>query len=155
MQKLQGIEVVTETPLVHPSHHGNALPILHEILYAMQKLISEGESTTIDLRAIPFGPDDEQQLLKILGCGEIEARLNSLGTSEIWESKYQGVWIIEHKNTLDERIALQLEVTHVPKILHSQASDISDSISRLNDQLSAELPNSDSADAFSTRRRNG
>ncbi len=149
MQKLQGIEVVMETPSVHTFYHGNTRPILHEILHALQRLINEGESTIIDLRAIPFGPDDEQQLLKILGRGEIEARLNSLGTSEIWESNFQGVWIIEHKNTLDERIALQLEVTHVPEILHSQASDISDSISRLNDQLSAELPSSDSADAFS------
>ena len=148
MQKLQGIEVVTETPSVHPTHHGNALPILHEILHALQTLIEEHESTTIDLLAIPFAPGDEEQLLEMLGRGEIEVRLNSLGTSEIWESRYQGVWVIEHKNALDERIALQIEVTQVPEILKSHTSDISDSISRLSDRLSAESASSGHADAF-------
>lgn len=155
MQKLQDIEVRTETPPVHPSHFGNALPILHEILHAMQRLNNEGESTTIDLRAIPFGPGDEEQLLTILGRGEIEVRLDSLGASEIWESLYHGVWIVEHKNTVDERIALQIEVTHVPEILLAQQADISESISRLYDQLSAESSSTDGADVSSNRRRDG
>lgn len=135
MQKLQDIEVRTETPSSRPSHHGNAIPILHEILHAMQKLDNEGEPTVIDLRSIPFGPGDEEQLLNILGRGEIEVKLDSLGASEIWESNYHGVWVIDHKNTEDERIALQIEVTHVPDILQSQQMDISDSISRLIDRL--------------------
>ncbi|MEN8177263.1 MAG: hydrogenase expression/formation C-terminal domain-containing protein [Pseudomonadota bacterium] len=135
MQKLQDIEVRTETPPIHTSHHGNAIPILHEILHAMQRLNNQGKPTVIDLRSIPFGPGDEEQLLKMLGRGEIEVKLDSLGVSDIWESRYHGVWVIEHKNTVDERIALQIEVTHVPEILQSQKMDISDSISRLIDQL--------------------
>jgi hydrogenase-1 operon protein HyaF len=137
MQKLQDIEVRTESPLGPDPNHGNAAPILHEIHHALQRLLKEGETTTIDLRAIPFGPGDEQQLLKILGRGEVDVQLDALGMSEIWESRYAGVWIVDHKNQAGERIALQIEVTRVPEILQAQSEDISESISRLDDQLKA------------------
>jgi len=155
MQKLQDIEVRTDTPSDKPSQYGNALPILHEILHAMQRLNVDGESTVIDLRAIPFGPGDEDKLLNILGQGEIQVRLDSLGLSEIWETDYHGVWVIDHKNNVDERIALQIEVTQVPQILLAQQTDISDSISRLFEELSAESFSADSVDVSSIRRRDG
>ncbi|MEN8167272.1 MAG: hydrogenase expression/formation C-terminal domain-containing protein [Pseudomonadota bacterium] len=135
MQKLQDIEVRTEAPFGPDPDHGNATPILHEVLHALQRLLSEGETTTIDLRSIPFGPGDEQQLLKILGRGEVDVQLDALGMSEIWESRYAGVWLVDHKNQAGERIALQIEVTRVPEILQAQSEDISESIARLDDQL--------------------
>ena len=152
MQKLQDIEVRTEAPRYASSSQGNALPVLHEILYALQRLNKSGESTTIDLRAIPFGPGDEKQLMTMLGRGEVEIRLDSLGTSEIWESNFQGVWIIKHKNALGEPIALQIEVTRMPEIVRSQQADINESISRLDAQLRAEIQ---AADVSPSRRRDG
>lgn len=155
MQKLQDIEVRTETSPDTACQYGNALPILHEILHAMQRLNTDGESTIIDLRSIPFGPGDEEKLLNILGVGEIQVKLDSLGASEIWETQYHGVWVIDHKNTVDERIALQIEVTQVPEILLSQQTDITESISRLYEELSAASFSADSIDVSSIRRRDG
>ncbi len=155
MQKLQDIEVRTETLPDKPSQYGNALPILHEILHALQSLHTEDTSTVIDLRAIPFGPGDEELLLDSLGRGEIQVKLESLGTSEIWESRYHGVWVVDHKNTEDERIALQIEVTHVPDILYSQQADISRSISELFDELNAASSTAEQVDESSIRRRDG
>ena len=138
MQKLQDIEVRTETARPQASCYGNVLPILHEILHALQRLVDRGKNTTIDLQSIPFGPGDEEELLSSLGQGEVRVSLDSLGISEIWESRYQGVWIVEHKNAADERITLQVEVTRIPEILKSQTMDIAASISRLDDQLTAD-----------------
>lgn len=138
MQKLQDIEVRMEAPQPQSVRYGNAPPILHEILHALQRLIDEDETTTIDLRAIPFGPGDETDLLSSLGKGEITMRLDSLGVSEIWESRYPGVWVIDHRNQAGESVALQIEVTRVPEILKSQNMDITAAISRLENQLTAE-----------------
>ena len=72
MQKLQDIAIrVEEATDGLPLNHSNATPIMHEILHALRKLEAQGETTTIDLRAIPFGPGDEDDLLNLLGHGEI------------------------------------------------------------------------------------
>ena len=138
MQKLEDIEVRTESSPGIPVNHGNAQPVLHEILYALQRLDEKGETTTIVLRSMPFGPGDEECLLNTLGRGEVSARLDAIGDSEIWESAFAGVWIVDHQNAAGEHIALQIEVTLVPEILRSQTPDIAESISRLEDQLMTE-----------------
>jgi hydrogenase-1 operon protein HyaF len=136
MQKLQDIAIrVEEATDGLPLNHSNATPIMHEILHALRKLEAQGETTTIDLRAIPFGPGDEDDLLKLLGHGEITVELDSLGKSHIRETAYSGVWLIDHRNAEDERIALQIEITQVPTIIRSQAEDMADAIMRLDDQL--------------------
>lgn len=135
MQKLQDIAVRVEATDGLPLNHSNATPIMHEILHALHKLSAQGETTTIDLRAIPFGPGDEDDLLNRLGTGEIHIELNTLGRSTIRESAYSGVWIVDHRNADDQRIALQIEVTLVPKIILAQSVDVAASILRLDDQL--------------------
>ncbi len=114
---------------------GNALPILHEIQHALQRLLDSGETTVIDLRAIPFGPGDEERLLAILGVGEIEATLNALGETNVSETGYPGVWLLDHRNQDNERIALQVEITLIPEILCSRREDVCDSLERLADDL--------------------
>ncbi len=137
MAQLGGIDVRVESPGVLPESHGNVVPLLHEILHALNELQRQGRSTTIDLRSIPFAPGDQQRLLDTLGKGEVEASLDSLGSSTIYESSFVGVWVVEHKNASGEVIALQVEITTIPEILKSQAMDISDSLIRLSEQLSA------------------
>jgi hydrogenase-1 operon protein HyaF len=136
MQKLRDIEIRTEFP-DPPVSHGNLTPILHEIVHALKRLEQNGEPTTIDLRAMPFGPGDEARLLETLGRGEVAARLDALGSSEVWETGYPGVWFVEHRNSADERIAWQIEITRIPMILQSPAEDLAESIDRLNRQLTA------------------
>jgi hydrogenase-1 operon protein HyaF len=135
MQKLQNIAVRGAATDGLPPDHSNAIPIMHEILHALRRLADDGESTTIDLQAIPFGPGDEERLLSLLGSGEIQAELNSLGRSLIRETAYAGVWLADHRNADDQRIALQIEITPIPAILLVQAEDLPDAISRLEERL--------------------
>lgn len=137
MQKLQDIEIRTESPVSSPASHGNALPILHEILHALRRLQQSNQSTTIDLRAIPFGPGDADHLQEILGQGEVVAHLHALGESEVRETAYPGVWLLAHHNAAGERIAWQIEVSHIPTILQTPSEDLADSIDRLDGQLNS------------------
>lgn len=92
-------------------------------------------AATIDLKSIPFGPGDEEELLHHLGCGEVSIELQSLGKSRICETLFPGVWLIDHYNAAGERVALSLEINRVPEIVMSQPEDISDAIIRLEQQL--------------------
>lgn len=117
----------------------NALPLLHEIRHALRRLADFGESTTIDLRAIPFGPGDEDRLLSELGEGEVSAKLNALGETLIRETRYSGVWLIDHRNPEDERVALQIEITRIPGLLKAQKEDIADSLEQLQEVLTTNI----------------
>ena len=125
------IEVAARRPLVT----GNALPLLYEIKHGLQHLSDTGEPTILDLRAIPFGPGDEERLLSVLGAGEVSATINVLGESTVKETGFPAVWLVEHKNSDNERIALQIEITEVPAILKTQPGDLADSLTHLNDTL--------------------
>ena len=122
------------------------MPILHEILHALRRLQQAREPTTIDLLALPFGPGDEVRLLETLGRGEIAARLHALGESEIWETDYPGVWVVEHKNVEGERVTLQVEVARVPEILLSPLEDLAESIDRLEGHLAVASTDTGSID---------
>ena len=135
MQKLQDIAVRGEAAEGLPLKHSNATPIMHEILHALRKLATQGVPTTIDLHAIPFAPGDEDELLELLGIGEITVELDALGSSLIRESAYSGVWIIDHRNADDQRITLQIEVAQAPMILCAQPEDVADSLNRLEVRL--------------------
>jgi hydrogenase-1 operon protein HyaF len=138
MQKLQDIAVRVEgrdASRRQPVNHLNAIPVMHEVLHSLKRLKERGVATTIDLKSIPFGPGDEQELLHLLGCGEVSIELQSLGKSRICETLYPGVWLIDHYNNIGERVALSLEINRVPEIIKSQPEDISDAIVRLEQQL--------------------
>lgn len=116
------------------SYH-NALPLLHEIAHALQRLHQNGTTTTIDLNAIPFGPGDESRLLDLLGRGEVRATLDVLGESQIWESTFPGVWVVEHRAAGGERVALQIEITRLPGILQTQPEDLVEGLAKITKTL--------------------
>ncbi|MBA1443876.1 MAG: hydrogenase expression/formation protein [Chromatiales bacterium] len=155
MQKLQDIDVRVEAPVDRLAQHGNAVPVLHEILHALRRLGETEESTTIDLRSIPFGPGDEALLLDLLGHGEVAVKLEALGASDIYETAFAGVWIVDHRNTEGERIALQIEITRVPEILFTQVADLTDSISRLENRLRTPDGVASLSNPMNGRRRDG
>jgi hydrogenase-1 operon protein HyaF len=134
MSALDSIAIVVESPPVAPDW-GNALPILHEIRHGLERLVLTGEPTVIDLRAIPFGPGDEARLLQRLGRGEVEASVHALGESHIWESAIPGVWLIDHRNTEGERLALHIEIDRIPTILLAQPEDLAEAATRLESLL--------------------
>ncbi len=129
MTTLGGIEVQVE------AMHGNVQPILNEVLHALDRLIDTGESTTIDLASLPFGPGELEALEASLASGEVSAQLDALGTSTIRETLYPGVWWIEHRNVYDEVVGRYLEITRMPEILSSQVADICAGRARLGEQL--------------------
>ncbi len=131
MSRLKEIGVKVEDGEAAPAEWGNALPILHEVGHGLRQLRETGEPTVIDLHALPFGPGDEGRLFDLLGRGEVEAQIQALGPTRIWETGFPGVWLVDHRNTEDERLALHIEISSVPEILRSQREDIDDAIVRL------------------------
>ena len=115
--------------------HGNVRPILNEVLHAVDRLLEDGEPTTIDLAGLPFGPGELEHLEATLGTGELSAKLDALGTSRIRETAYPGVWWLEHRNAFDEVVGRYLEITRTPEILSSQDADIVAGRARLEDQF--------------------
>ncbi len=118
--------------------YGNAVPLLHEIRHALQKLLDTGEHTSIDLRSVPMGPGDEERLLDALGRGEVEAELNALGRSLIRETGISGVWLVEHYGPEGGLTAKLLEVARIPSILQAQPEDMRAGLQRLSQRLAGD-----------------
>ncbi|MCG6861919.1 MAG: hydrogenase expression/formation protein [Chromatiaceae bacterium] len=124
MSRLASIPISAEPIGSTPEAWDNSLPILHEIRHGLKRLAETDESTLIDLNAIPFGPNDEARLLALLGKGEVKAEVDALGPTRVWESAVHGVWIIDHRNLEEQRLALHIEITKIPDILRTQSQDI-------------------------------
>jgi hydrogenase-1 operon protein HyaF len=139
MSLLDEIPVVVETGSAAPeggSHrHGNAEPVLHEVRHALARLIATGETTKIDLKAMPFGPGDLEHLLSVLGTGEVHASIDALGPTRVQETAIPGVWLVDYLNTEAMRLALHLEIATVPEILCPQPQDLDDAIAALDARL--------------------
>ncbi len=124
--------ILVENPL-KPA--GNIPPLLHEIRHSLGRLLETGETNTIDLRGLPIAPGEQQQLLNFLGKGEISARMDALGESEIIETSFAGVWLITHYNTNKEIMGKFLEVTRLPEILEAQTADMEAALASLQVKL--------------------
>jgi hydrogenase-1 operon protein HyaF len=129
--------MVTETLQVEVGEHltHNVQPLLHEIRHALATLLDDGGNTVIDLRSLPLAPGEEQKLLDKLGRGEVTARLQALGPSEIVETRYPGVWVVVHFNNDNEVIGKFIEICDIPDLLRSQQEDIRQGLEQLQTQL--------------------
>ncbi|MGD9265155.1 MAG: hydrogenase expression/formation C-terminal domain-containing protein [Lysobacterales bacterium] len=132
-----------KTPAYFNIHRGNALtanvlPLLHEIRHALEKLLHSGEATVIDLRSIPLAPGEDEAILDTLGAGEVQARMDALGPSEIYETRYAGVWVVTHYNESEEMIGRFIEVTEIPAVLKAQREDVDQALQGLAERLEQE-----------------
>jgi hydrogenase-1 operon protein HyaF len=121
-------------------HGGNELthnvePLLHEIRHALERLIKTDETTTIDLRSIPLAPGEEETIVNHLGRGEVSVHLDALGPSEIYETRFSGVWFVTHYNENESVIGRFIEITEIPGILKAQSEDMSHAARRLREEL--------------------
>ncbi len=114
---------------------GNVPPLLHEIRHALGQLLKTGETTTIDLRGLPMAPGEQDQLIKFLGKGEINAQLDALGKSEIIETGFPGIWLIIHYNINHEIMGKFIEITRMPAILETRIDDMEDALASLEVKL--------------------
>lgn len=117
----------------------NVKPILHEIRHALAKLLDDGETSIIDLRSIPLAPGEEEIILDTLGRGEVVAQLDVLGPSEIYETRFAGVWMVTHFNENESIVSRFIEITELPDVLRSQRRDIVHALASLETELEAEV----------------
>ena len=113
----------------------NVEPLLHEIRHGLARLLDSEAATTIDLRSIPLAPGEEERIIKVLGTGEVQARMSALGPSEIKETRFPGVWLVTHYNSENEVIGKYIEVCDMPQILKAQVEDIRDGLAQLTARL--------------------
>jgi hydrogenase-1 operon protein HyaF len=132
-QRLASIAVVTEglAPPGVGAVSGNVPLLMSEIRHALERLLDSGATHTIDLRAIPLGPGEEDRLLAALGTGELCATFDALGRSELQECSYPGVWRITHWNSADEVTGRFIEVTFAPALLAADREDVRAGLERL------------------------
>ena len=140
MSGLPSIPVQVETPAGGGACHGNVLAILHEVRHALERLISTGEATRIDLHALPFGAGDEAWLTALLGTGEVRATIEALGPTSVQETAIPGVWLVDYHNAEGQRLALHLEITCIPGILRTQCRELDTAVAALEARLSTATP---------------
>jgi hydrogenase-1 operon protein HyaF len=109
--------------------------VLREVAERLEALAARGECGVIDLKSLPLSDDHLQQLRERLGRGEVTAQLEILGPSEIWETRYPGVWWVRHLGVSDLVAAERIEITRVPDILSAALPDVVTAAQSLNDDL--------------------
>jgi len=151
---IRDIGVRVETPLPEDHSFGNVRPILHEVLHALERLADTGEPTTIDLRALPFGPGEEERLEEALGTGEVAIRMEALGESRIVECAFPGVWLITHYNSHEEIMARLIEIAEVPAIIRAESRDMRAGAASLRRRLEESGREHESTDAATPQPHN-
>lgn len=134
--KLQDIAIKVESS--DTSSVGNIAALLAEIGTQLEQLIKQGTSSMIDLKSLPLSALEYEQLRFTLGQGEVTARLEAIGPSEIIETQYPGVWWLTHYNVEGDIIADMIEIATVPEILQSQPEDMQAGLMRLQALLAQE-----------------
>ena len=111
-------------PPGEPGLTGNALPLLRELLEMVRRLIDAGESSAIDLSALPLTPADLDWLRERLGAGEISVTLQANGESTLNETGCPGVWWVTHRNEQGAVTSQFIEVAFVPELVKAHPQDV-------------------------------
>lgn len=114
---------------------GMAWSILAEIQQLLENLSATGEKNSISLRGLPMTDADRLQLEENLGRGEVYAVLDLAGPTEVRETRYAGVWWVQHKGSDGNIACEEIEITTVPEILMTHPADIKTAAGRLKIQL--------------------
>lgn len=110
---------------------GNVSALLAEIAARLDAFVSRNETALIDLKSLPFSPGEYERLRQTLGRGEVAARLEAIGDSEIYETHFPGAWWVTHYNVEGDIVADLIEIGPVPAILQSQPEDVLVGLARL------------------------
>jgi hypothetical protein len=130
--KLEHIPVVAQyQPALAAALSGNARVLLGEIAESIQKLLDRGESTTIDLLAMPLNATDLDWLRQQLGQGEVRITLDADGESTLQETNCPGVWWVQHHNPGGGVMSAFIEVTPVPDLVRAHKDDMQSGLERL------------------------
>ena len=112
------------------------LPVLHQLVAMHKTLISSGQGNILDLRHEPLEFEEIAALKDLLGEGEINANLTTLGSTTIRETSISGIWWITHVNQEGAVIGEFIEITTCPELLQNFQTDLEPALVRLQDKLS-------------------
>ena len=140
MSGLDSIGVTVESARETAENAHNAVPVLNEIRHALTKLATTGETTTIDLSSIPFGAEDRQQLLDVLGRGEVDATIDAMGPTLVRETAFPGVWLVEYFDADEREIGTHIQITRLPALLATPEDDVAESAASLAARLARDDP---------------
>ena len=137
---LDAIPVVAVPPGLHAGElSGNAPPLLREIAEMLRRLLVSGETSAIDLQALPLTPADLEWLRGQLGEGEIAVTLNADGESSLNETACPGVWWVTHRNPRGAVASEFIEVAFVPEVVKAHHEDVAIGLDHL-ELLISDLP---------------
>ncbi len=122
---LDAIPVVAVPPGLRAGElSGNAPALLREIAEMARRLLASGDTSAIDLQALPLTPADLEWLREQLGEGEIAVNLNADGESSLNETACPGVWWVTHRNPKGAVVSEFLEVAFVPDMVKAHQDDV-------------------------------
>ena len=131
MDNLESNAVRVEGDLDESLRTENVGPVLLQIEQALQDLQETGSETVIDLGAIPFSAQDEQDLRERLGRGEVNSTVEAFGPTLVQETAFAGVWLVEYQDAEQRRLTLHLQIVRIPELLITPADDLADSLASL------------------------
>ena len=129
------IHVINTLP-AGPSLTGNAPPLLRELAEQVKRLLESGESSAIDLSALPLTPNDLDWLREKLGSGEISVTLQASGESTLNETACPGVWWVTHRNEQGAVTSQFIEVAFVPELVKAHPQDVTSGLETLEFMIS-------------------
>ena len=115
---------------------GNAPPLLHELAESVRRLLEAGETTAIDLSALPLTPADLDWLRERLGEGEIAVTLQANGESTLNETACPGVWWVTHHNEQGVVTSQFIEVALVPELVKAHPQDVAIGLESMESMIS-------------------
>lgn len=114
--------------------------LLFELAAMMERLAVTGEPGSIDLRSLPMSPPERLRLQALLGPGEVQATLDAGGLSTFAETRYAGLWWVEHRDHHGRLISELFDVSPIPQILASTLDEIGAAAAVLRASLSPPAP---------------
>lgn len=116
---------------------GLARAMANEVTEHLARLADGGERQSLDLRSLPMDPSDREELVTILGRGEVTATVEGAGRTDIHETRYPGVWWLRHHDMHGTLQIEEIQIAAVPEILEADPTDMRDAAARLATDLAA------------------
>ncbi|MDE2304732.1 MAG: hydrogenase expression/formation protein [Gammaproteobacteria bacterium] len=109
--------------------------LLRELAGHLHALAEHDLTGAIDLRSLPLTDVQLDGLRERLGRGEVSASFDVAGRSEVWETRYPGIWWIRHYDGLETVVVERIEITAVPEILRAGHADLAAAAANLRREL--------------------
>lgn len=114
---------------------GMARAVLREAAEHLQAVAEGHDRRVIDLRGLPLTKGDYRELEQALGRGEVSANVEAAGPTEVFETRYPGLWWVRYQNLDGLVVAEHLEIARVPAILETPVEDLRASARDLTELL--------------------